>query len=143
MLQRVAVLLLLCATSFASTSDDVAIRKVLDDQVRAWNAHDLRGYMDGYWHSPDLTFYSGDTITRGWQSTLERYQKRYQSEGREMGTLDFEILELHIFGMDAVVYGKWHLKMPDGKEPHGLFTLVLKKFPEGWRIVHDHTSAAE
>jgi ketosteroid isomerase-like protein len=143
MLQTVAVLLLLCATSFASTSDDVAIHKVLDDQVRAWNAHDLRGYMDGYWHSPDLTFYSADTITRGWQSTLERYQKRYQSEGREMGTLDFEILELHVFATDAAVYGKWHLKMPDGKEPHGLFTLILRKFPEGWRIVHDHTSAAE
>ena len=29
--------------------------------------------------------------------------------------------------------------MPDGKQPHGVFTLIFRKFPEGWRIVHDHT----
>lgn len=143
MLKILFAVLLCCSAAIASTNDETAIRKVLTDQVRAWNAHDLPGYMAGYWHSPDLTFYSGDTITHGWQSTLERYQKRYQSEGREMGKLDFAILEVHAFRLDAVVYGKWHLKMSDGKEPHGLFTLVLKRFPEGWRIVHDHTSAAE
>lgn len=125
----------------ASPADEAAIRKVLDDQVRAWNAHDLRGYMQGYWNSSALTFYSGGSITRGWQPTLERYQKRYQGEGREMGALDFEILEVQLLAKDAaVVYGKWHLKMSDGKEPRGLFTLVMKKFNGDWRIVHDHTS---
>jgi len=128
--------------ALASSSDEGAIRKTLNDQVRAWNAHDLRGYMQGYWNSPELTFYSGGTVTRGWQATLERYQKRYQGEGREMGALDFEILEVQLFSKDAaVVYGKWHLKMADGKEPRGLFTVVVRKFGEGWRIVHDHTSA--
>ena len=136
------MLLVFCSIAFASSADEAAIRKVLDDQARAWNAHDLRGYMQGYWNSPELTFYSGGTVTRGWQSTLGRYQKRYQGEGREMGALDFEILEVQVFSRDAaVVYGKWHLKMADGKEPRGLFTLVLRKFGEGWRIVHDHTSA--
>lgn len=143
-LPALASLLLLC-TSLAvasSITDEAAIRKVLASQVHAWNAHDLQGYMQGYRNSPELTFYSGGAITRGWQPTLERYQKRYQSEGREMGRLDFEILEVQVLAKDAaVVYGKWHLKMADGKEPRGLFTLVLRKFNEGWRIVHDHTSA--
>ncbi|HVP44373.1 MAG TPA: nuclear transport factor 2 family protein [Terriglobales bacterium] len=143
MRKRWAVLfLLLGSIALASSSDKGAIRKTLNDQVRAWNAHDLRGYMQGYWNSPELTFYSGGTVTRGWQATLERYQKRYQGEGREMGALDFEILEVQLFSKDAaVVYGKWHLKMADGKEPRGLFTVVVRKFGEGWRIVHDHTSA--
>jgi len=142
MVKRFTILLLLCSLAFASSSEEGAIRRVLDDQVRAWNAHDLRGYMQGYWNSSELTFYSGGTVTRGWQPTLERYQKRYQGEGREMGALDFEILEVHVFSSDsAVVYGKWHLRMSDGKEPHGLFTLVLRRMPDGWRIVHDHTSA--
>ncbi len=141
MCKRLAVVLLLCSAAFAS-SQEAAIRKVLEDQVRAWNAHDLRGYMQGYWNSPGLTFYSGGTVIRGWQPTLERYEKRYQSEGREMGTLDFEILEVQVFSRDAaVVYGRWHLKMPDGKELRGLFTLVMRKFGDGWKIVHDHTSA--
>src|SRR5579864_8636115 len=132
---RLLLLLLLCSLAFASTADESAIRKVLTDQVKAWNAHDLRGYMQGYWDSPELTFYSGGTVTQGWQPTLERYQKRYQGEGREMGALDFQILEVQVLSSEsALVYGKWHLKMPDGKEPRGLFTLVLRKFPEGWRI---------
>ena len=110
--------------------------------MRAWNAHDLGGFMQGYWDSPELTFYSGGTVTQGWQPTLERYQKRYQGEGREMGTLDFQINEVQVLSPDsAVVYGKFHLKMPDGKEPRGLFTLVMRKFKDGWKIVHDHTSA--
>lgn len=142
MCTRLLLILLFCPIAFASSSEEAAIQKVLNDQVVAWNAHDLRGYMQGYWDSPELTFYSGGTVTQGWQPTLERYEKRYQSEGHEMGKLDFELLEVHVFSPDsAVVYGKWHLKMPDGKEPRGLFTLVLRKFPRGWRIVHDHTSA--
>ena len=44
----------------------------------------------------------------------------------------------------AFVRGRWGLTLPDGKKPGGLFTLVFKRMaPEGWRIVHDHTSAAE
>ncbi len=141
MCRRLVVVLFLCSIAFAS-SQEAAIRKVLDDQARAWNAHDLRGYMQGYWNSPELTFYSGGSVIRGWQPTLERYQKRYQAEGRAMGTLDFEILEVQVLSREAaVVYGKWRLKMPDGKEPRGLFTLVMRKFGEGWKIVHDHTSS--
>ncbi len=117
------------------------MRAVLDAQVAAWNRHDLDSYMAGYWKSPDLTFYSGGTITRGWQPTLERYRKRYQSEGRDMGSLDFPEISVEPLGdATAVVRGRWRLKMKDGKTPQGLFTLIFKKFPEGWRIVHDHTS---
>jgi hypothetical protein len=33
--------------------------------------------------------------------------------------------------------------MPDGSTPGGLFTVIFRKLPEGWKIVHDHTSADE
>ncbi len=97
--------------------------------------------MRGYWRSPELTFYSGGAVTSGWDATLARYQKRYQSEGREMGKLDFSALEIHVLGRNSAwVGGRWHLKMSGGKDLGGLFTLAFRKFPEGWRIVHDHTS---
>jgi beta-aspartyl-peptidase (threonine type) len=119
-----------------------AVRQVLENQVAAWNRHDLQGFMAGYWNSPDLTFFSGARQTSGWQATLERYQKTYQSEGRDMGKLEFSDLNVQALGPDAAfVRGAWHLTMSDGKAPHGLFTLVFRKFPEGWKIVHDHTSA--
>ena len=118
-----------------------AIRAVLDTQVAAWNRGDLEGYMGGYWRSPDLEFYSGTTITKGWDATLERYKKRYQSSGNEMGRLDFADLDVHANPSGvAWVSGKWHLKMKDGSERGGLFTLIFHKMPEGWKIIHDHTS---
>ena len=118
-----------------------SIRAVMDAQVSAWNKGDIEGFMDGYWRSPDLEFYSGATVTRGWDATLARYQKNYQSEGKEMGTLDFSDLDIHTNSSGvAWVSGKWHLKMKDGSDKGGLFTLIFHKMPNGWKIIHDHTS---
>jgi uncharacterized protein (TIGR02246 family) len=118
-----------------------AIQDVLDAQVAAWNRGDLDGFMTGYWHSPDLTFFSGKDEMLGWQATLDRYRKRYQAEGRDkMGTLSFSEIKIELLGPEsALVRGRWSLVT--SKEPlGGLFTLLFKKKPEGWRIVHDHTS---
>ena len=121
-----------------------AIRGVLEQQVDAWNRGDLAGYMEGYWKSPDLTFFSGGAVTHGWESTLARYRQRYQGDGKEMGKLDFFDLSVDPMGPDAAfVRGHWHLQMKNGQEPGGLFTLILRKFPEGWKIIHVHTSSAQ
>jgi ketosteroid isomerase-like protein len=121
-----------------------AVEQVLRVQQDAWNRHDLEAFMVGYWNSPELTFFSGAHETSGWQGALERYRKVYQREGKEMGKLEFSDLKVEPLGDDAAfVRGAWHLTLSDGKTPHGLFTLVFRKFPDGWKIVHDHTSAAE
>jgi uncharacterized protein (TIGR02246 family) len=121
-----------------------AVRAVLDAQVEAWNRGDLEAFMSGYWRSPELVFGSGATVTKGWDETLARYRKRYQSEGREMGRLRFDEVEVMALGSDAAfARGAWRLHMADGKEPHGLFTLLLRRVDGGWRIVHDHTSSGE
>jgi beta-aspartyl-peptidase (threonine type) len=120
------------------------IKHLLVSQVEAWNRKDLEGFMEGYWHSPDLTFFSGGNIARGWNAALQRYQQRYQSKGADMGKLEFQDLHIDLLSRQAaIVTGSWHLTMPDGKQPHGLFTLIVKKMQPGWRIVHDHTSSAE
>jgi beta-aspartyl-peptidase (threonine type) len=116
------------------------IRKVLDDQVIAWNKGDLRGFMEGYWQSPELSFYSGKNKTKGWQGTLDRYRKKYQGEGKEMGKLAFSELDVELLGPGhALVRGRWQLTLAK-ENPSGLFTLIFRKVPAGWRIVHDHTS---
>lgn len=125
-----------------SRPSEADIQKVLENQVKAWNAGDLEDFMAGYWNSPELTFYSGATKASGWLGTLERYRKRYQSEGKEMGQLEFSELNVGMLGADnAFVRGRWRLQMSDGSQPNGLFTLIFRTFPDGWKIIHDHTSS--
>lgn len=118
-----------------------AVRTVLGAQRDAWNRGDIEGYMDGYARSAEITFVSGDTITRGWQTVHDRYQKNYDSR-EKMGTLTFSDLETSVLSNDAAVtIGRWHLQRAND-QPHGRFTLIFRRTRQGWRIVHDHTSSA-
>jgi uncharacterized protein (TIGR02246 family) len=141
LVQMAVVIMTLAVGGFGEDAGRQAIRKVLAEQQAAWNRHDLEAFMEGYWHSEDLTFFSGAHETHGWQAALDRYKKNYQSAGHEMGKLEFTNLRIEMLAPDAAfVRGEFHLTMSDGKTPHGLFTLVFRKFPEGWKIVHDHSS---
>ena len=136
---------LMAITVFAApeqTADARAqIRSVLQAQQDAWNRGDIDGFMNGYARSASTVFISEDTIRRGWQTVRDRYREKYSSRAK-MGTLAFSDLEIALLSPDsAVVSGRWRLKRAND-EPHGRFTLILKRLPEGWRIVHDHTSAA-
>ena len=116
------------------------IHRVLDDQVVAWNKGDLAGFMKGYWKSKELMFISGKDVNHGWDETLERYKKRYQSEGKEMGKLVFSDVDVQLLAPGvALVTGKWAVTLPK-ETVGGRYTLILKKLDAGWRIVHDHTS---
>jgi uncharacterized protein (TIGR02246 family) len=138
----IAVLAVASTGQDAGDAARAAIRKVIEEQQMAWNRKDLEGFMAGYWNSPDLTFFSGAHESKGWRAALDRYKKNYQGAGHEMGKLEFANLRIELLGPEsAFVRGEFHLTMSDGKTPHGLFTLVFRKFPEGWKIIHDHSAA--
>lgn len=122
-------------------ADRRAVEAVIEQQRLAWNRGDLDGYMAGYARLPGLLFTSGGKIRRGWDETRAAYLKRYGGNRAGMGQLAFEILEVSGLGGDgAVVLGRWRLtETPEAGS--GVFTLVLERRPEGWRIVHDHTSS--
>jgi ketosteroid isomerase-like protein len=123
----------------AEDSLRVATTAVLTEQQSAWNRGDVVAFMKGYWNSPELTFAGSSGITRGFEPVMARYRKNYPDQ-KAMGQLDFSDLEVHALGKDAaLVLGRWHLKRDSG-ELGGIFTLVFQRFPEGWRIIHDHTS---
>jgi L-asparaginase / beta-aspartyl-peptidase len=115
------------------------IMTILNTQQEAWNRGDLDAFLQGYWHSPDLTFSGSSGISRGWDGVLQRYKKNYPDRAA-MGHLTFSDLDFHALGPRAyLVLGKWHLDRSSG-EIGGVFTLVFQHFQEGWRIIHDHTS---
>jgi ketosteroid isomerase-like protein len=117
------------------------IRSVLRMQQDAWNHGDIDRFMNGYARSKDTVFVSEDTVRRGWETVRTRYREKY-SDRAKMGVLTFSDLEITVLSPDsAVALGRWKLKRAQD-QPHGRFTLIFRRFPEGWRIVHDHTSAA-
>src|SRR6266545_2545839 len=134
-------LLIFGSRSFGAETDSASeIRAVLQAQEDAWNRGDIDGFMDGYWRSDKTVFVSGDDVSRGWEKVLDRYKKKYTDRAK-MGTLAFSNLEITPLGDDsAVVLGSWELKRAND-QPHGRFTLIFRRLPEGWKIVHDHTSA--
>ena len=121
-----------------------AIRAVLDRQEADWNKGDLEAFLTGYWKSPKVVFQSGGDRHDGWDAMAQRYRKRYKAEGKAMGKLAFSRLEIELLGPEAAMArGAWRLALPDGTHPGGLFTLIFRKFPDGWKITHDHTSAED
>lgn len=126
----------------AESAAEVGVRALLEEQAAAWNRGDLEGYMGGYWRSPALTFYAGGTVTSGWGPTLERYRRRYQGVGRAMGHLVFDEVQVEILGDSAALArGRWRLRFAEDKHSRGLFTVLLRRSPQGWRVVHDHSSS--
>jgi ketosteroid isomerase-like protein len=141
------LLVLVQQQAFAKPAEDRkvdrdAIVSVLNAQQEAWNRGDVDAFVVGYWHSPELTFSGSSGVARGYDGVLARYKKNYPDK-KTMGELDFSALEFHFLGPDAaLVLGQWHLKRESG-DVGGVFSLVWQRFPEGWKIIHDHTSAVE
>ena len=122
--------------------DRAAISEALAAQRASWNQGDIDAFLEVYWHSPDLTFSGSNGITHGWDGERARYKKNY-ADRQSMGRLEFTDLEFRFLGQDAaLVLGHWHLTRAKG-DIGGVFSLVWQRFPEGWRIIHDHTSAVE
>ena len=132
-----------CASGGSSRLPDP--RDVLIAQQSAWNRGDVDEFIAlGYQRTPDLTFFSGGDITKGYEATRKRFLARYASPGNESGQLSFTHLET-VWSSDeaAVVRGRWALDFEKKPSASGLFTLLLLYTEDGWRILHDHSSKAE
>ncbi len=123
----------------AVPTTEAAIRAVLDRQAFDWNRGDTEGFLTGY--APEAVFVS-DQITRGLEKVRVRYQSHYPTRA-SMGTLTFSDIEVHsIDPNNAYVIGRFQLKRDaeGGGDTQGVYTLLFKRTPKGWKIVVDHTS---
>ena len=137
-LTAIMLLPLVAAAATGASRDLAAVRAVIEEQAAAWNRGDIDAYMAGYAKSDD-TMFVGTDVTRGWTKVRDRYKAKYDSRAK-MGTLVFSDLDLRPLGTDDVmVTGAWKLTR-DADTPHGRFTLIFHRRPEGWRIVYDHSS---
>ena len=120
------------------------VTRALQEGVEAWNAGNLPQFLNGYLDSPDLTYTSSGRVIRGFQTLQKRYQDTYGKDKQSMGRLRFDQIEVWPLGGDyALALGRWHLELAKAKTREtveGVFSLVLRKTPQGWKILHDHTS---
>ena len=140
-------LLFVSTQAMAQAGDEASIRAAITAQAAAWNRADIPAFMEIYEHSPETTFI-GTNIGKGYERILERYQKNY-STPEQMGTLTFNDVEVRLLPGScgktefAVVTGRFHLERTqkgEAKKDDGIFSLVWRKGPQGWKIVLDHTS---
>ncbi len=118
-----------------------AVKQVLSEQAVCWSKGDLECYMQGYWKSDSLLFVGKSGLTYGWQQTLDNYKRNYP-DVTAMGKLDFDLKELRQLSPETMlVVGKWHLKRDaSAGDLQGHFSVIFKRFPEGWKIIADHSS---
>jgi uncharacterized protein (TIGR02246 family) len=136
------ILLLLCCAPLLA-AQTAGVEKVLKDSEVAWNRGDLVAFASYYEDSPDTTFIGREVVRGGTQAILDRYRRAYPTL-EAMGTLTFsEIVVRPLADGLALATGKFSLKRTaaGGGDASGRFTLVLKRTPAGWKIIHDHTSS--
>lgn len=136
---HLSVLLLISSAAWAQSKDETAIRRLMAAQEVAWNRGNITGFMEGYWKNDSLLFVGKNGPQYGWQQTLENYRKSYPDTAT-MGQLHFDILQVKPLSPDYYfILGKWFLKRTKG-DAGGAFTLVFRRFKNGWKIVADHSS---
>jgi ketosteroid isomerase-like protein len=105
---------------------------------QCWNKGDFEGYMQVYWQSDSLTFMGLNSLTRGWQSTLDNYKRGYPTANHR-GVLDYRFEHFNQLSDDCVlVIGSFHLERSIGNA-EGNFSLIWKRIDGQWRIIMDHT----
>ncbi len=125
--------------SMAQNSDVKAIQSILDNQTKFWNKGDLTNFMAGYLQSDSLVFIGKAGPTYGYANTLANYKKSYPDTSH-MGKLHFDIVSIKPLNTDHYfVIGKWYLDRTVGNV-NGIFTLILRKTKDGWKIIADHSS---
>src|SRR5262245_20094800 len=134
MTHRVLVALWLLAASAPGEDPAREASMVLDAQIAAWNRGDLEGFCALY--SEDAVFASTTGLHRGRAEVLERYRKRYPSRAA-MGTLAFDKEDVQASADAVSIVARWRLAFPDKPEASGLTLVVLRRTPDGWRLVQD------
>lgn len=115
--------------------------KVLLAQERAWNDGKIDEFLSGYAKSPQTTFI-GESVQHGSDTLAQRYHNTYPNRDT-MGTLAFSDLDPRLLDdRFAVITGRYHLERSrkGGGNADGVFSLVLEKMADGWKIILDHTS---
>jgi len=116
------------------------LEALLDQSARAWNAGDLDGFLVTYARDSATTFVTTRGPVYGFETIRGRYAARFEP-GAERDSLHFTDFTVRMLGTDYVLStARYVLMRGDSVTATGPFTVIWERRPEGWRMIHDHTS---
>jgi len=65
------------ANSGVSNPDEQQVYELLLKMLDRWNAHDIEGYLEAYWKSPELLVVVDSEQFNGWQQLHDSYFNGY------------------------------------------------------------------
>ena len=126
--------------SFVFADAKSEIIPLIKEQDAAWSRGDLDGFMKYYDPTSELVFMGSTGPVRSAEVLKDYYDKKYKKGNSDFGKLTFSDLEVEELAPGiARAWGKWLVEQKDQKLS-GWFSLIWKKTPAGWRIIHDHSS---
>ena len=120
-------------------SDPTAeILALQDSMTSAWNHGNLAGHVAPY--ADTATFMVRGPV-RGRDRIRASLERSFWREGRPLQQLRFDSLTVRPMGPShALVTGKFTLFGGGRDDRSGWFSLFYGRTPEGWKILHDHSS---
>ena len=129
-----------CGPAPAPDGPTAGIAAMLEESAVAWNRGDLDGFMASYLADTATVFVTADSAHRGFAWIRARYAPRFAPEAAR-DSLRFERIAARALGPEhAVATAHYVLMRGDSVTATGPFTIVLRRTPAGWKIIHDHTS---
>ena len=120
-------------------SPEAEIRALLDEYAAAWNPGDLDGHLAD--NADSITFMTGKGPITGKDKTAEALRRSFFRDGKPVQSLRFEQVTIRPLGPGhALVVGRFILNGGGEPERSGWFSTVWEQRPEGWRVIHDHSS---
>ena len=113
-----------------------AVSNTLDAAAEAWSSGDVDAVMATYVADEPLLVFLGDTPIKGPDAVRAALQARAAQPGG-LGQMTYEWFETLQFDVNTTVVSGRVVMRREGKTDRGLFTRVLRRTEDGWRIVHD------
>jgi uncharacterized protein (TIGR02246 family) len=106
-----------------------------------WNAHDIEGYLEVYWKSPESFVIVDSEQFNEWQQLHDSYVNGYSGRSA-MGFIEPACIQVRLLKPDlALALTWWTVNFPSSDQKVvGNTTMNLHKFDDGWKIVASHSS---
>jgi ketosteroid isomerase-like protein len=137
----VAALVIACRTEPSAAELVREFTAQLGRAAADWNRGDLDGFMADYARDSVTGFVAEGRVQRGYDWIREHYAPQFQP-GATRDSLRFEDVSARPLGAEhALLNARYVLFRGGATTSSGPFTLVMRRQPDGWKILHDHTSS--